>query len=80
MGTSFGDQPLLSEVTSWQPNFNFVYRKRFSKLFDEKVLNFESEHSGVSQSQNRGIFDGSIEFSCQISLGIEGLKYERLLL
>ena len=40
--TLFGNQYLQTEVTSWQPNFNFVYRKRFSKLFDEKVLNFES--------------------------------------
>ena len=48
-------------------------RKIFSKLLDDKKLNFESVLLGRNWSQNRGNFGVSIEFSCQISLkGIKG--------
>ena len=50
--------------------------KIFSKLHDEKELNFESALLGRKWSQNRGNFGGSIEFSRRISLGVKGVWME----
>ena len=74
MHTLFDDQSLQSEVTSWQPNLNFGYKKIFSEPSDENALNFESAFLRRSSSQNRGKFGGSIEISSQISKGVKGLR------
>ena len=37
MRTLFGDQSFHSEMTSWQPNLNFVYQKLFETFWWESV-------------------------------------------
>ena len=53
------------------PESYFCVPEAFSKPPDEKVLNFESVHLGKNWSKNRGNYGGSIEVSCQISLGVK---------
>ena len=61
------------EITSWQPNINFVNQKLFSKPLGEEKLSLESVLLVRNWSQYRGNLSGSTEFSCQVSLGIKGL-------
>ena len=48
--------------------------RSFFEASDEKALNFESVLLGGNWSQKRGSFGGSIEFSCELSLGVKGLR------
>ena len=54
--------------------FYFRVPEAYRKPSDENAINVESVLSRRHWSQNHGNFAGSIEFSCQISLAVQGLN------